>query len=238
MITPPSSPPSDPRSACVDSAWRRAVLGVSARVLDISGPGVPSRRYRLHNARIQGSACNHSRCAGFVSWESKKSGDTRRALFYALGSDTGWTGADSLAWAGDNRHPHPHRTSWPGNVDVSWESDRSGDWEITHHTATSTAERGHGNGRLEISMNPGVDDRHAALELFPVITSGGSHDLLHCFGLGSHRRSFRQYQALQLGGSDWTHRFGRTGAIDRRQPILGRDPGTHGRPCLGSVGRT
>lgn len=65
-----------------------------------------------------------------VVWEHRKSPDTARALLYSIRSDTGWSYPDTIAAPGDNRHPKFFKPQWSFHVSISWESNRSGRWEI------------------------------------------------------------------------------------------------------------
>jgi len=143
----------------VNGVWRPAV--------EITSTGDPTNG--LPQAFYLGISSDPDRW--FVAWEASKETGGEKAVVYSLSSGSVWSQPDTLGWAGDNRNPRFFKTSFPRTVNISWESNRTGDWEIYVAYADLYMGTLSWDSRdRNISNNPLADDRNGSFEIFPIIT--------------------------------------------------------------------
>ena len=65
-----------------------------------------------------------------VVWEKRKVHDSTRSIFYSVRTDSGWTISDTLTTVGDNRNPRFSNPETEDQVVITWESNRTGDWDV------------------------------------------------------------------------------------------------------------
>lgn len=111
----------------------------------------------------------------FVAWESAKGIAEEKAIMYSVSAGQTWSPPDTIAWTGDNRNPRFFKTSYLPNIDISWESNRTGDWEIfTGFASLYPDTLSWGTRNSNVSNNPLADDRSASFEVFPIITESST----------------------------------------------------------------
>ncbi len=112
-----------------------------------------------------------------VMWEQTKADGITRAVVYSMRTRAGWMPLDTIGWSGDNLRPRfsPTAGSFNGPFELSYESDRSGKWDIYTSVAYSSDSNGvtwsTRNYPETGNLNLASDNRDATVYFWPIITS-------------------------------------------------------------------
>jgi hypothetical protein len=154
-------------------------------------------------------------------WESEKPLSMEHALWFSLLNGSSWTAPDTLAWDGDNRNPRFFKEGAGGRFNISWESNRTGDWEILASGGFVFGGTLTWDGReMTVSNNPLADDRHAALQIAPIITRGTDRLIFSTASAWTTASVGSDSIAVRALG-DWqtSYRTAAPGSIDRNPDI-------------------
>lgn len=117
-----------------------------------------------------------------VIWEKLKLPDSTSAIMYTVRMDTGWTNPDTVSWEYNNRNPVFGKLGLPSFFTITWESNRSKDWEIYGRSGTFDAGGIHWEKKIyNLTENPGADDRDFSSTHLPIITQLASSNLPQLF---------------------------------------------------------
>jgi hypothetical protein len=157
-----------------------------------------------------------------VVWESRKPASTDHALWFSYLTDTGWSLPDTLTAERDNRNPQFVRRGWPGVFEVSWESNRTGDWEVFGAGGTMFGGAPSWEDRdIDLTNTPFAEERHAAFQLVPIPVGGaGENYLYHTASAWVMSTSESDSIALRVFGDPATsYQTGGLGSTDRNPDI-------------------
>jgi hypothetical protein len=165
-----------------------------------------------------------------VVWESLKPASADHALWFSFLGEMGWTMPETLTTEGDNRNPQFVRGGWPGHFEVSWESNRSGEWEVFGAGGTLFGGPPVWEDRdVDLTNTPLADEQHAAFQLVPIpVGGGGENFLFHTASVWTMSAAGSDSIALRVFGDPATsYRTGGAGSTDRNpdvscgQPVQG-----------------
>jgi len=164
-----------------------------------------------------------------VIWEKLRLVDSSRAILYALRSDTGWTIPDTIAWSGDNRNPRFYRLGFSTFVFLSYESDRSGPFQIYLAQGDFTSGSVSWWYRGARFTNTSSDEQQSTFTLLPIITDRTGNESFWYTG-GTWRTSTGSSDSIAVASpmSFIQHLSAGAGAIDRNPTVSSGVPGMLG----------
>jgi type IX secretion system substrate protein len=159
----------------------------------------------------------------FAIWEHMTSLDTSREIVYAIRHAGQWSVPRSFTSSGDNRNPRFFRPDVGGELEISWESNRNGTWQIfgsLGYIIHDTLQWDLQDSPLELP--PGWDYRDGSFAVVPIITTRQSPNASFPWFVAGTARATRDSgdAIVTLGGGSFPTFFRACDSSVNRHPAL------------------